>query len=605
MCNESCKPVDSNNKDSKSSNPKGALSTHYTPKCFTPFTSDISALNVPKKFTFPFCYQPSDLAIAASKQLQQRLLANPALRPNLEGAEQGAMSERTMPEGKMFGVLVVKNSNGELGFLSAYSGKPNNINLGVVAGAENPKENSANSINFVPPVFDPYSKDSFYFEGQLTVNQMNADLASLIEDPKYLTLIAQREQLSNAFNNKEQQQRAIIIAGRKARKLKRQQLEGSTQAEQALAELAKESVFQKNQLLAIKAEFSDLVTVINDEIAAFESKIEQLKHARKTLSNQLQQQLFAHYQFLNITHQSKDLKSVFSAVTDLVPPSGSGDCAAPKLLQYAFKNDLVPITMAEFWWGQAPKSEIRQHLNYYPACQGKCFPILTHMLSGMALDDNPLITSAAQDKEIEIVYQDDAIVIINKPAGLLSVPGKQISDSVLNRMKTMFPQATGGIIVHRLDMATSGLMVIALTARAHKQLQKQFIECSVTKYYVAVVQGILSLEKGEITLPLRGDFYDRPRQLVCFEHGKPAHTFFERLSIDEKSQTTRLKLFPKTGRTHQLRVHCAHEQGLQMPIIGDDLYGTAAKRLHLHAEQLTLSHPYTREQMSFTVEPNF
>lgn len=562
------------------------------PPCVIEFRSDVSAVTVPEKFTYPFYYQPSDLAVKASEQLQKRLLSEPSYRPNLDGLESTAMSE-----GKMLGVLVVKNDAGQLGFLAGFSGKLNGKS--VIDG-------------FVPPIFDPYQQDSFYHQGQIRVNQMNADLNNLIADQNYLSLLAQRDALTKFFKQQEQLQRELIIEGRKQRKAQRLAIERSDESaisqahkETKLATLAKESVLQKNQLLALKADQQNQLNELEIPIAEFEQAIAQLKADRKSLSHQLQQELFAQYKFLNIKQDAQDLKTVFAAVTDLVPPSGSGDCAAPKLLQYAFLHGLTPVTMAEFWWGKAPRSEIRQHLNYYPACQGKCFPILTHMLCGMELDENLLLKPPSDHCEIEIVYQDEAMAIINKPADLLSVPGKQIKDSVYTRMKSHFPHATGALIVHRLDMATSGLMVIALTPRAHKQLQKQFIERTVTKYYVAIVEGIVEQTSGEITLPLRGDFYDRPRQLVCPEHGKPAHTFFEQLSTDEQRKSTRLKLFPKTGRTHQLRVHCAHELGLNMPIVGDDLYGKPARRLHLHAQQLSLLHPYSKQPMSFEVEPDF
>jgi tRNA pseudouridine32 synthase/23S rRNA pseudouridine746 synthase len=310
-----------------------------------------------------------------------------------------------------------------------------------------------------------------------------------------------------------------------------------------------------------------------------------------------------------------------------VPPAGAGDCAAPKLLQYAFKCGLTPLAMAEFWWGQAPKSEIRQHKKIYGACIGKCKPILGHMLAGMVLDDDPLLINPAANKTLEIVFQDNAIVVVNKPSGLLSVPGKNIADSVYSRIKQQFPNATGTLIVHRLDMATSGLMVLALTQRAQKSLQKQFISRAIKKRYVALLEGkvesrladsksTLSDKKlGYVTLPLRGDFDDRPRQLVCFEHGKAAKTQWQ--VIEQIAGKTKLYLYPETGRTHQLRVHCAHPLGLNLPILGDDLYGRnnhysnndigdkKTQRLHLHAEMLTLNHPISTEVMTFQIDAEF
>ena len=323
----------------------------------------------------------------------------------------------------------------------------------------------------------------------------------------------------------------------------------------------------------------------------------------------MQKKLFAQYRFLNIGGFERSLGELFLNTAYHTahgkPPAGSGECAAPKLLQYAFKWQLKPIALAEFWWGPAPKSEVRQHQNFYAACIGKCQPILTHMLMGMDVDENPLLKNPAEGKNIDVIYQDDDMLIINKPAEFLSVPGKNISDCVHSRIKQLYPQATGAIIVHRLDMSTSGLMVIALNKPTHKNLQKQFINRDVKKRYVALIDGLLEENTGTVTLPLRGDFDDRPRQMVCQQDGKPAQTTWQVIERDEQCQTTKVYLYPKTGRTHQLRVHCAHSLGLNMPIIGDDLYGTKANRLHLHAQMLELSHPITKELMHFEVDSEF
>jgi tRNA pseudouridine32 synthase/23S rRNA pseudouridine746 synthase len=261
--------------------------------------------------------------------------------------------------------------------------------------------------------------------------------------------------------------------------------------------------------------------------------------------------------------------------------------------------------MAEFWWGASPKSEVKKHQQYYPACMGKCQPILKHMLAGMQLDENPLIFNYGQDKNVDIIYQDEDILIVNKPTEFLSVPGKELSDSVYQRIKLQFPEATGPLIVHRLDMSTSGLMVITLNSRANKYLQKQFIQREVNKQYVALVEGLLKENEGEIKLPLRGDFYDRPKQIVCHQDGKQAHTFWQVLERFPEKNQTRVLLTPHTGRTHQLRVHCAHAEGLNMPIVGDDLYGTRGKRLHLHAQGLEITHPVSKEVMTFKVDADF
>ncbi|MFW5446977.1 MAG: RluA family pseudouridine synthase, partial [Methylophagaceae bacterium] len=312
---------------------------------------------------------------------------------------------------------------------------------------------------------------------------------------------------------------------------------------------------------------------------------------------------FDNYQFLNKHGVEKSLRELFRDTAQQTPPAGAGECAAPKLLQYAFTHNLKPLALAEFWWGASPKSEIRQHLNFYAACLGKCQPILTHMLKGMQIDENPLLTNPAEGQKIEIIYQDDVMAVINKPAEFLSVPGKNIEDSVYLRMKQYFPSAKGPLIVHRLDMSTSGLMVIALSKEAHKTIQKQFINRTVNKRYVALLDGLLADEEGTVDLPLRVDLDDRPRQLVCYDYGKPAETHWK--LIEQKKGKSKIYFYPKTGRTHQLRVHSAHIKGLNMPIVGDDLYGKKANRLHLHAESLEFTHPITKEVMTFQVDAEF
>lgn len=328
-----------------------------------------------------------------------------------------------------------------------------------------------------------------------------------------------------------------------------------------------------------------------------------MKEERKTKSNSLQNQLFDQYQFLNKFNQKKGLLDIFSNTSFQQPPAAAGECAAPKLLQYAFQNELEPICMAEFWWGDSPKSEIRKHGHYYPACTGKCEPILGHMLQGIELNENLLLTQNSQVEELDILYQDDDLIVINKPEEFLSVPGIEIKDSVYLRIKQLFPLATGPIIVHRLDMSTSGILVLALNKESHKILQQQFIKRKVEKRYIALLDGNITDNEGFINLPLRVDLDDRPRQMVCYEYGKIAQTKYE--VIKRKDNKTLIYFYPITGRTHQLRVHASHVLGLNASIIGDDLYGSKANRLHLHAESLEFTHPKTKEIMKFEVDPNF
>ncbi|MDP4989469.1 MAG: RluA family pseudouridine synthase, partial [Polaribacter sp.] len=348
--------------------------------------------------------------------------------------------------------------------------------------------------------------------------------------------------------------------------------------------------------------YDSKISKLHTELLLFESKINTLKKERKEKSIYLQETLFKNYAFLNQKKEQKSLLDIFNEPT-IKPPAGSGECAAPKLLQYAFANDLQPICMAEFWWGISPNSEIRKHKNFYPACQSRCKPILSHMLKDMKMNENLLIENLSEHQEISIIYEDDELIVVNKPTEFLSVPGKEISDSVYTRMKEKYPEATGPLIVHRLDMSTSGILVLTKTKEANKILQEQFIKRTVKKRYVALLDGKLEEKNGKISLPIRLDLDDRPKQLVDFEFGKKAETFWEIIRI--QNDKTRVYFYPITGRTHQLRVHAAHKNGLNAPIVGDDLYGKKEKRLYLHAEFIEFLHPKTMEKMSFSVTPEF
>ncbi|MGJ7095648.1 pseudouridine synthase [Vibrio hannami] len=554
--------------------------------CFTPFKQSIDSISLPEKFTFPFYYRPHPLCIAAVSELQHYLETQDEWQHNfgLEGNTADAI-------GKMFGVLVVKNREGELGYLSAFSGKMADKNL--IPG-------------FVPPVFDMLTEDSFFLIEQEEINAINRRIERLEanEEIKHAEI-----ELNKAKTESERAitaHRLAMTENRKKRKaLRNTPAPGMSTQEHSelIQQLNQQSVIEKLQLRDLKAHWEQEIAKAQEVFNHQKQPLDALKAERKTRSNRLQKQLFESYRFLNTFSEVKDLLDIFKDTSAVVPPAGAGECAAPKLLQYAFIHGLTPVSMAEFWWGLSPKSEIRRHKNFYPSCKGKCEPILGHMLAGIEMDENPLLKNPAEGKELEIIYQDEHMVVVNKPAEFLSVPGKNIQDSVYTRIKNMFPEATGTLVVHRLDMSTSGLIVLALSSRAQKQLHKQFITREVQKRYVALIEGVPELDSGEIHLPLRGDQDDRPRQLVCFKHGKPAETRWEKVEIRENQ--CKVYLYPKTGRTHQLRVHCAHQDGLNMPIVGDDLYGQSEKRLHLHAESLSLEHPITREPMTFRAKESF
>ena len=492
--------------------------------------------------------------------------------------------------GKMFGVLVVKNTENKLGYLAAFSGKLDDKSL--------PEK-------FVPPVFNMRTEGSFYTKGEAEIDEINSGLSAIINNDIYRDLKDKFQQITLEINTDLEVQRKKMKVSKQNRKLQKKsaaltfnEIDFKNLTEKLKQESYNEQFFYKE----LQEYYQTKINIVAQNLKIYNDKIDLLKKQRKEKSNYLQQTLFSKYAFLNQQKELKNLLDIFNNPT-VKPPAGSGECAAPKLLQYAFANDLKPITLAEFWWGISPKSAIRKHKNYYPACQSRCKPILTHMLKGIKMDDNLLLENLSEKQELKIIFEDDTIVIINKPAEFLSVPGKEIRDSVYTRIKAKYPKATGPLIVHRLDMSTSGILVLTKTKEANKILQSQFIKRTVKKRYVALLDGELHTEKGNIQLPLRVDLDDRPKQLVDFTYGKNAETNWE--IIRKENGKTRVYFYPITGRTHQLRVHAAHKDGLNTPIFGDDLYGKKENRLHLHAEFIEFVHPATNQKISFRVEADF
>ena len=321
----------------------------------------------------------------------------------------------------------------------------------------------------------------------------------------------------------------------------------------------------------------------------------------KQMSQELQTWLFHQYQLLNARGETKDLVDVWQDYHCSerirrkfpLPPGGTGDCCAPKLLQYAYKEGLKPICMAEFWWGESPKNLIRHHEQFYPACRGKCKPVLTWMMQGLDVDPSPEETSTSH-LGAEIVYEDEAVVVVNKPSGMLSMPGRQETYSIATWAEERWP---GSMVAHRLDMSTSGIILVAKTEEAYHALQEQFTERVIKKKYFAIVEGIPKDEHGIVNLPLSSDPLNRPCQIVDHEHGKQAITEYRILAT--RRDHTLLALWPHTGRTHQLRMHCAHHEGLGCPILGDELYGRKADRLYLQAQAITFVHPVTNKRMHY------
>ncbi len=543
---------------------------------FQSFKNNISGISLPVKFTFPFYYEPHELSIIAAKELQAYLETQTDFEHNFGLNE----NQEGLVIGKMFGVLVCQNQEGELGHLWAFSGK--------LAGENH-------HSYFVPTIFDMLQKDSFFRKEEEVLNAINRQIEILEHSDELQNKNIQLETTKNNANSDIQNQKQKIKSLKIERDEKRISFENLPLAEieQLEFELSEESKKESILFKKMTKYWNFQLENAQNELNLLLNDINQLKEERKQKSGALQQKLFAEYSFLNQFGERKSIGEIFNDN----PPAGAGECAAPKLLHYAFEHNLKPIAMAEFWWGQSPKSEIRKHKQFYPACKSKCEPILlSHMLKGLEMEANPFQENPAEGKDIEIVYEDEVLAIINKPAEFLSVPGKIISDSVYQRVKKLYPKATGPLIVHRLDMSTSGLMLIAKNEETYVKLQSQFIKRTIKKRYVALLDGVLEANEGFIDLPLRVDLDDRPRQLVCYEHGKQAQTKWEVIEI--KDDKTRVYFYPITGRTHQLRVHSSHEMGLKTPIFGDDLYGKKENRLHLHAEQITFFHPISMEEIS-------
>ena len=552
--------------------------------CFTPFQSSISDYPLPEKFTFPFYYDPHPLCLLASKELQRHIETQTEWEYDF-GLEE---EKPDVIIGKMFGVLVVQNEQNEIGYLSSFSGK-----LG----------DSSHYSKFVPPIIDVWEVDNFLNIGMEELNTINQEIKKLESLPEFVSCmnIMENDQLIAASQIEEQREK--MRNSKKERKLIRQREKESNSPEdfeEINKELNQQSINGKKELKRLLEFWKDRSDQNKRKVDQIKTTIDELKLKRKNKSAGLQKKIFDQYRFLN---QAGEVKSLLDIFKDKTPMGGTGECAAPKLLQYAFKFNMKPLAMAEFWWGQSPKSEIRKHRNFYPACIGKCKPLLSHMLEGIEMDENPLLKNPAEGKEIEIIFEDEHILVINKPAEFLSVPGRYIKDSVAQRMKEKFPNATGPLIVHRLDMSTSGIMLIAKSLEVHKFLQSQFIKRTIKKRYVALLEGIVNEKEGIVDLPLRTDWNERPKQLVCYESGKSAQTKWK--VNERKNQQTRIHFFPITGRTHQFRVHAAHPLGLNLPIFGDDLYGTKSKRLCLHAEWIEFVHPISREVKSVTVEAEF
>ena len=531
---------------------------------------EAGTVELPQQFTCPFCYEPHQLARMAVERVQQYVASRE------DWAEE-------LGAGKMLGVLVAQDSESRLGFLAAFSGN--------LAG-------SVRHDYFVPPVYDLLDPQGEFKRGEAQITAINHEVERLEQAPE-LAAMRQCEQAARQLMTQEIEAFKALMATHKRERDERRKVGHLTAEEQE--RLLNQSRFEKAELKRIRQRHEAQLQENSDEIDAYCRQIDSLKARRKAMSEALQERIFRLFVVSNARGERRDLVEVFKPLGTL-PPAGAGECCAPRLLNYAYGHGLRPICMAEFWWGASPVGEVRHHGHFYPACRSKCKPILDFMLQGLDVEENPL-GQPMEQQALDVVYDDQWLTVLNKPSGMLTVPGKLLEDSLLTRYHEAYPEATGPIVVHRLDQETSGLVIFAKDKKTHKGLQQQFESHSIRKTYIALLDGLVTQDEGEIALPLRPDVDDRPRQCVDHEHGKPAVTRYH--VLERRDGKTRIALEPLTGRTHQLRVHASHPQGLNCSIVGDRLYGTAARRLMLHAQSITFTHPATGAVISLSCEPEF
>lgn len=616
-------PIDGNDETPK---PTARLHSTITELCC--YASNMNALvrwfepapardELPRQLNSPFDTELSEpLAIRAARELMAELPSG-TIAPDLDTAILSG------PEGgKMFGVLVVEDEAGRVGYLRAFSG--------MLAGRWDIE-------GFVPPIFARELRELVEPRGEALVKALTARVDAARADPARSTVEAELRSLLAA----QDEGAATLRVRHRSNKARRDQMRASlapespgahdvvaldgssvrgaavnespearpslsvesTDARAAmLAALDQESRRDGAELRAAKAAWLAARTEVETRHRRLVRRLAALERLRRIVSNEVAREIFDTYVLTNRAGRSVRLRELYAPNP---PSAGTGDCAAPKLLAYALRHRLEPRAIAELWWGAPPPGGARIEGAFYPACRDKCGPLLPFLLEGIPVATPRKFRPQLTKTPLPIVYEDDRLVVVNKPDGLLSVPGTdpQLADTVLARMRARYPNATGPLLVHRLDMETSGLLLVALDERAHRFLQKQFLRRTIEKNYLAWLDGLLERDTGIIELPLRVDLEQRPRQLVDFVHGKNARTRFEVLA--RSTGRTRIAFHPETGRTHQLRVHAAHPLGLGIPIAGDRLYGRPGERLMLHAESLVLEHPTTHERLSLRAPAPF
>ncbi len=539
------------------------------------FRQDIQDISIPTTFNNPFRYRPHSLSVIATNEVRRYL------------SEHGEWAEE-LGQGKMFGVLIVSDKKNNIGFLAAYSGLLNGKN---------------NHSYFVPPVYDLLSPTSYFQKEEDEITAINNEIVSIENCTDYISATKGLRDAQEWALNEENAFRELMRANKIKRDLNRK---SSALTSEDVDKMIKESQFEKAELKRLLKRLNSEIELKRSEVLLYENKLSELKTERRERSLKLQTWLFRQYKMLNAKGNEKDLLEIFNDYNNTIPPAGAGECAAPKLLQYALKNGFKPLQMAEFWIGASPKGEVRKDGNFYPSCKSKCEPILNFMLQGIEVDKTPFGCNNILSN-LEVLYEDEYLVAINKPSGILSVPGKIGGESVEEVLRKRYSDNDEIFVAHRLDMATSGILIAAKSIKMFKEMQKLFSKRQVEKSYEAIIEGVPELSEGEISLPLISDYEHRPMQKVDYEHGKEAITKYKVLSVVDidKKQCARLLLKPITGRTHQLRVHMAHSLSFGMPIVGDELYGNSGERLMLHASSISFVHPITEEKVCINSKAPF
>lgn len=531
--------------------------------CYTLLGSDILP---PEQLNNPFFYVPHPIALSAKREVEQIIRSMVSWKEEVD-------------KGKMFGVLVVRDAHGAVGYLKAFSGQL--LSCSVWEG-------------WVPPVFDYLVPGGYFSVHEASISKINAEIEEMERSPRLQLITSRLASMEKEFRNHQEAFRKNL----ESRKLQRDERRRLGEDEEALR---RESQFLKAEYRRLRKRHEAALSPLRHSVDEYHSALASLRKKRKEMSDALQTWLFHHFVILNGKGEQKSLYDIFCNTALRIPPSGAGECCAPKLLQYALLQGYEPLSLLEFWWGSPPIGEVRLHGECYPACESKCRPILNFMLQGINVCDDPL-QEQEQNTALTLLYEDNWLLAVDKPAGMLSVPGKgsrlSAYDILLRNYETPLYS------VHRLDMQTSGILLFTKSFEVQRLMHCSFSRREVEKMYYAIIEG--EKEVGccsVISLPLSSDYLRRPYQIVDYEKGKEAVTEYTVLS--SSSGRTRLALFPQTGRTHQLRVHCAHPDGLGMPIVGDTLYGHHDERLLLHAARLTFVHPVTGETVVIESECPF